>query len=110
VSDTFINNAFSTTPIFGRLGIGLGIVAAIFLSRALETLLFGVERLIPTVRATRVDPISTLRHELERLRAPRLRFTRERLGRQFIETLFVRFREIADVPEAPVKCFRGDSR
>ena len=66
------------------LGIGLGIVAAIFLSRALETLLFGVERLdpvtfatvpllaafvaltactIPAVRATRVDPISTLRHE-----------------------------------------------
>ncbi|GMR23329.1 MAG: ABC transporter permease [Acidobacteriota bacterium] len=65
-------------------GTGFGIVAAIFLSRTLETLLFGVERLdpvtfatvpllaafvaltacyVPAVRATRVDPISTLRHE-----------------------------------------------
>ena len=34
------------------LGIGLGIVAAIFLSRTLETLPFGVERLDPVTFAT----------------------------------------------------------
>ncbi len=66
------------------LGIGLGVIAAMFLSRALETLLFGIERLdpvtfatvpllaafvaltacyIPALRATRIDPISILRHE-----------------------------------------------
>ena len=38
-----------------------------------------------------------------------LRFVREGVGGQFPETLFVRFREIADVPEASPKRFRGDS-
>jgi putative ABC transport system permease protein len=66
------------------LGIGIGLVLAMFLTRSLKAILFGVEGLDPTtlvvvtvlsavvalaasclpaVRAARLDPISTLRHE-----------------------------------------------
>jgi putative ABC transport system permease protein len=65
-------------------GIGLGLVAAVFLARNLQAFLFGVQPLepriyvwvtgislfmalvasiLPAIRATRVDPLTTLRHD-----------------------------------------------
>ncbi len=66
------------------LGIGIGLVLAMFLTRSLKAILFGVEGIdpatlvvvtvlsagvalaascLPAMRAARLDPISTLRHE-----------------------------------------------
>ena len=45
-----------------------------------------------------------------RLCSTQLRFAREGVRGQLTEALFVSFREVADMPEAPLKRFRGDRR
>jgi ABC-type antimicrobial peptide transport system permease subunit len=66
------------------IGIGLGVIAAVVLSRVLTTLIYGVQAtdtstyaavamllaavgvfasLVPAYRATRIDPVRTLRDE-----------------------------------------------